>query len=299
MDHFGPFEIRRKKKCWGLLFICLTTRAVHIEVCEDLTIPTWLNAMERFIARRGSPKKIFSDRGSTFVGGSKVFHQLTNELLDDDFYDGLRQQLATKLRIDFEVIPAGTPHYGGSWERMVQEAKRFLVKAASTVKHLTYDALVTFLVRAEGILNQRPLSFDDDNRIVTPAHILAPATTMGFGLGPNYSISRVVGQLRQAIQYFWRHWTDHYLKMTSAERYHRGHPMFIHLQPGDKVLVPVQAKGRAFGAKEFKVGQVVDVHHSGDRRPREVDVRDEEGLIQRLVATKLHLTEDDVLRRRQ
>jgi hypothetical protein len=272
---------------------------VHIEVCEDLTIPTWLNAMERFIARRGLPKKVFSDRGSTFVGGSKIFHQLTTEQLDDEFYDGLRQQLATKLRVDFEVIPAGTPHYGGSWERMVQEAKRFLVKAASTVKQLTYDALVTFLVRAEGILNQRPLSFDDDNRIITPAHILAPATTMGFGLGPNYSISRVVGQLRQAIQYFWRHWTDHYLKMTSAERYHRGHPMFINLQPGDKVLVPVLAKGRAFGAKEFKVGQVVDVHHSGDRRPREVDVRDEEGLVQRLVATKLHLTEDDVLRRRQ
>jgi hypothetical protein len=85
---------------------------------------------------------------------------------------------------------------------------------------LTYDALVTFLLQAEGILNQRPLSFDDNNRIVTPAHILAPATTMGFGLGPNYSISRVVGQLQQAIEYFWRHWTDHYLKMTSAEWYH-------------------------------------------------------------------------------
>jgi hypothetical protein len=82
----------------------------------------------------------------------KVFHQLTKELLDDDFYDGLRQQLATKLRIDFEVIPTGTPHYGGSWERMVQEAKRFLVKAASTVQRLTYDALVTFLTRAEGML---------------------------------------------------------------------------------------------------------------------------------------------------
>jgi hypothetical protein len=80
------------------------------------------------------PKKVFSDRGLTFVGGSKIFHQLTTKQLDDEFYDGLRQQLATKLRVDFEVIPARTPHYGGSWERMVQEAKRFLVKAASTVK---------------------------------------------------------------------------------------------------------------------------------------------------------------------
>jgi hypothetical protein len=299
MDHFGPFEIRRKKKCWGLLFICLTTRAVHIEVCEDLTIPTWLNAMERFIARRGSPKKVFSDRGSTFVGGSKAFHQITKELLDDDFYDGLRQQLATKLRIDFEVIPAGTPHYGGSWERMVQEAKRFLVKAASTVRHLTYDALVTFLTRAEGILNQRPLTYDDDNRVITPAHILAPATTMGFGLGSTSSISRVVGQLRQAIQHFWHQWTDYYLKMTSTDRYHRGHPMFIDLQPGDKVLVPTLTKGRAFGPRELKVGQVVAIHESSDKRPREVDVQDEQGLVQRLVATKLHLTEDDVLRRRR
>jgi hypothetical protein len=299
IDHFGPFEIRRKKKCWGLLFICLSTRAVHIEVCEDLSIPSWLNSMERFIARRGSPKTVISDRSSTFVGGSKVFHQLTAQYLDDKFYEGLRDELATKLRIDFEVIPAGTPHYGGSWERMVQEAKRFLVKSASTVRQLTYDSLVTILVRAEGILNQRPLTISDDDRIITPAHILAPATRMGFGLGPGSTFSRVAGQLRQAIHHFWRNWTDHYLKMTSVDRFKQGHPMFIELRPGDKVLVPKEGKKKAFGKKEFKVGEVVMVHQSGDQRPREVDVRDGQGLVQRLVATNLHLAEEDVIRRRR
>ncbi|MCO5762324.1 MAG: A17 family peptidase, partial [Chromatiaceae bacterium] len=56
MDFFGPFVLRRRKKAYGLLFTCMTTRAVHLELCPDSSIPTWLNAIERFVARRGQPR---------------------------------------------------------------------------------------------------------------------------------------------------------------------------------------------------------------------------------------------------
>jgi hypothetical protein len=298
MDHFGPFEIRRRKKCWGLLFICLTTRAVHLEVCEDLTVPVWLNAIDRFIARRGKPAKIFSDRSTTFVGGGKVFNRLSREFLNDDFFAGLAAELVRNFTIDFEVIPAGTPHYGGSWERMIREAKRCLVRSASTINRLSYDALVTFLTRAEGILNQRPLAIDDDGRVLTPAHILAPASTMGYQVGPQQSFARVLGQLKQAVRHFWKTWTDFYLKMTSADRFSGRSPMFVNLQAGDKVLCPPKARGGAFGRQELGVAEVISVLPSADGRTRQVTIRDSDNEERRVVASRLQLTEEQVLRRR-
>jgi hypothetical protein len=298
MDHFGPFEIRRRKKCWGLLFICLTTRAVHIEVCEDLTVPIWLNAIDRFISRRGKPSKIYSDRSTTFVSGGKIYNRLAREFIDDELLAELSQALVRDFTIDFEVIPAGTPHYGGSWERMIREAKRCLVRSASTIDRLSYDALVTFLTRAEGILNQRPLSIDDDGRVITPAHILAPATTMGYQVSPQHSFARVLGQLRQAVQHFWRTWTDFYLKMTSADRFSGRSPMFTDLKAGDKVLFPTKSRSGTFGKPELNVGEVVAVLPSSDGRTRQVTIKDDDNAERQVVASRLHLTEEQVLRRR-
>lgn len=147
---------------------------------------------------------------------------------------------------------------------------------------------------------QRPLDIDDDNRVVTPAHILAPATTMGFGISPQCSLARVIGQLRQGIDYFWRVWTDHYLRQISVDRFKSGHPKFIELQAGDQVLVPKNIKsGRAFGRMEFKVAEVLRVLPSADNRPRQVLVRDEDGEEHQVVSTNLHLVENRVIDRRQ
>jgi hypothetical protein len=95
----------------------------------------------------------------------------------------------------------------------------------------------TYLTRAEAILNLRPLVINDDLRVITPAHILSPATTAGYGFASNSSFSRVVSQLRQAITHFWQIWSKQYLAILSADRYTRGSPYFVNLQVGDKVLL--------------------------------------------------------------
>ena len=71
VDYFGPFEVkfmRKTMKRWCCLFTCLTTRAVHIEVVPSLEAETCLTASTRFIARRGKPATILSDKGTNFVG---------------------------------------------------------------------------------------------------------------------------------------------------------------------------------------------------------------------------------------
>ncbi|XP_068738639.1 uncharacterized protein [Montipora capricornis] len=74
VDLFGPFPVRRGRttaKRYGALFTCLTIRAVHIEIVHSMDTESFINALRRFIARRGRPEEIRSDNGGNFVKGEK------------------------------------------------------------------------------------------------------------------------------------------------------------------------------------------------------------------------------------
>ncbi|XP_067942820.1 uncharacterized protein [Watersipora subatra] len=71
MDCFGPFHAkdgRREVKRYGLMFTCLTSRAVHIELLDDLTTDAFLNSLRSLIAMRGNVKSLYSDQGTNFRG---------------------------------------------------------------------------------------------------------------------------------------------------------------------------------------------------------------------------------------
>lgn len=78
--YFGPMEVvvgRRREKRWGVLFTCMTVRAVHIEIASSLSTDTFLMVLKQFISRRGLPRQIISDNGTNFRGASRV---LANEV---------------------------------------------------------------------------------------------------------------------------------------------------------------------------------------------------------------------------
>ncbi|KAL0186159.1 hypothetical protein M9458_017829, partial [Cirrhinus mrigala] len=69
IDCFGPYLIkvgRQNEKRWGIIFKCMTTRAVHIDLLASLDRDSFLMALRRFIARRGKPFEILSDQGTNF-----------------------------------------------------------------------------------------------------------------------------------------------------------------------------------------------------------------------------------------
>ncbi len=75
MDCFGPFYIkegRKELKRYGLLFTCLCSRAVHIELLDDLSTDAFLNSLRAFIALRGNVCQLQSDQGTNFVGARPV-----------------------------------------------------------------------------------------------------------------------------------------------------------------------------------------------------------------------------------
>lgn len=80
VDTFGPWQVvtRRTRggqansKRWAILFTCLATRAIHIEVIEELSSSSFINALRRLIAIRGNMKEFRSDRGTNFIGATDI-----------------------------------------------------------------------------------------------------------------------------------------------------------------------------------------------------------------------------------
>ena len=78
VDFIGPFTVkigRRNEKRWCCLFTCLTVRAVRIEIVPKWDSESCLNAITRFIARRGNSIKMMSDNGANFVGADREFKE--------------------------------------------------------------------------------------------------------------------------------------------------------------------------------------------------------------------------------
>lgn len=123
MDCFGPLEVkvgRRTEKRWGILYKCLTTRAVYIDLLNSLDIDAFLMSLRRFISRRGKPYEVFSDQGTNFKGGNAELEQVYHKLAPL-----LKIQLASH-QIDFHFNPPKAPHFGGVWEREIRSVKSAL-----------------------------------------------------------------------------------------------------------------------------------------------------------------------------
>lgn len=79
VDLCGPFNIRASKlkfekviKVWVAVFVCLATKAVHLEVCTEQSKDNFLASFTRFTSRRGCPRRMYSDNGTNFVASGKA-----------------------------------------------------------------------------------------------------------------------------------------------------------------------------------------------------------------------------------
>lgn len=91
-DVFGPWvlETRRTRgravfnKRWGLVFTCLASRAIHIEILESMVAVSFLCALRQFFSTRGPVSPLRSNRGTNFVGAKiELDHQAIEKYLSD------------------------------------------------------------------------------------------------------------------------------------------------------------------------------------------------------------------------
>ncbi len=225
VDFAGPFIIRqghtRKPvliKTYACLFVCLTTRAIHIELCTDLTTTEYLTAFRRFCARRGTPSDVFSDNGTNFQGARNELQELRRLTTSGESEQAI-SHLCTSNNFHWHFIPARTPHFGGLWEAGVKSMKTLLRKLISP-HPLRFHELSTLLTEVESILNSRPLtpvnSTSSEDPILTPGHFLigrplkSPPTPQASPA--NLSHLRRWALVQRLTQDLWVEWKSTYLQ---------------------------------------------------------------------------------------
>ena len=121
MDYFGPMTVsvgRRREKRYGVLFTCMSTRAVHLEIAHDLSTDSCIMAIRRMIGRRGQSCQICSDNGTNLRGADRELRESLAELDQDH----ITSNVAT-LQIEWSFNPPSAPHMGGARERLVKFVK--------------------------------------------------------------------------------------------------------------------------------------------------------------------------------
>lgn len=222
LDYFGPLIIKRgrsSEKRWVALFTCLTVRAVHIEVVHSLSADSSKKAIQRFVARRGSPQRIYSDNGTNFRGAAR---ELANEIR------AINRDIAstfTNGETEWIFNPPSAPHMGGVWERKVRSIKEAF-KSLCHNERLNDEELVTFLAEAELMVNSHPLTFvpveSPTEEILTPNSFLLLSsngdnTAARIPINQEVSLQRNRKLMNDLLNQFWKRWIQGYLP-TIARR---------------------------------------------------------------------------------
>ncbi|XP_058446192.1 uncharacterized protein LOC131427220 [Malaya genurostris] len=222
VDYAGPIMVRcsntrgaRCMKGYIVVFICLSTKAIHLEVAGDLSTDTFLGAFRRMISRRGYCSEVWSDNGTNLVGANRQLQEIyeitTNHAKGKEHY-------FSNLGIRWRFIPPASPHQGGIWEAAVKSAKE-LLRPIIGDKNLTYEELSTVLCQVEACLNSRPLCSLSSNpeslEALTPGHFLVGQP---LNMLPEPEVTHLKvnyldrwKMVQRYTEEFWRRWRDEYM----------------------------------------------------------------------------------------
>ncbi|XP_062699464.1 uncharacterized protein LOC115268100 [Aedes albopictus] len=224
VDLCGPFQIlpspraKTRMTVYVCIFVCFSTKAVHLEVVEDQSTGAFIAALMRFTSLRGKPEVIYSDNGRNFVGAGRELAELRKIYNNEIFQDEL-VGIAANKGINFSFIPPRSPNFGGLWEANIKVAKRLFTAAARGACFNILE-LQTVLYQVAAIMNSRPLTV-----VWTDASIPEPLTPGHFLIGRSMTALPIPGKFiengsisvrwkriqHQTLQ-FWRRWQDEYLQ---------------------------------------------------------------------------------------
>ena len=246
VDHTGSYTIKdsqgRKTKAYICLFVCATTRAVHLEVVENLT-SSFIMCLRRLAAAKVMPTLILSDNHRTFIAGETF-------LLDLQLYPSVREYLQSK-NVWWKHQTPRSPWMGGHFERLVRTIKASLATAISR-KLLTLEEFSTVVTDVENINNSRPLTYQSDSTRDVPLSpsqlawgrdltLMPPLLQPGDPLDEDHDARAIRAQyelLSNALERFRKRWHNEYLLSLREKHYNRcAENTTHHLSVGKLVMV--------------------------------------------------------------
>lgn len=287
-DYAGPFNLKRHSgrnspidKAYIALFVCLATKALHLELVSDLSTDAFLASYKRFTARRGHCMNLYCDNGTNFIGANSELQRIKT-LVNNQKHQDIISKFGSFYGTTFHFIPPGAPHFGGIWEAGVKSVKFHLRRMLDEHK-LNFEEMSTLITQIEAILNSRPLcaiSTDPDvYDALTPAHFLIGEPTLLIQ-EPNIEHLKVNRLnrwqfLQRLHSSFWKRWQTEYI--STLQQRNKWQQEEDNLKINDLVLV----KDNNLPPSQWLLGRVTVVHPGLDGKVRAVTIRHKNGEFQR------------------
>ncbi|XP_053692622.1 uncharacterized protein LOC128741071 [Sabethes cyaneus] len=290
VDLCGPLYYRHPQrrsqhtKTYIAIFVCLSVKAIHIELVGDLSTGSFIAALRRFLARRGKPRLIECDNATNFKGASRELAELKRQFNSQQMQQSITSS-CTEEGIEFKFIPPRSPNFGGLWEAAVRSLKAHL-RATIGNAVLTAEQLTTLLAQIESCLNSRPLTQmtaePEDLEVLTPGHFLIhrSLTAPAEPSLENVPINRLDRWqvVQEYVRRLWRRWSTEYLSgLQPRTKWTREKD---NIAIGTMVLV----KEENLPPLKWRFGRIVHIFRADDGNIRVVVVRTKDGEFRRAIS---------------
>lgn len=287
LDFAGPIEIKSGDKrnapsikSYICVFVCMASKAIHLELVGDLTTKKFILALRRMMARRGLCSNIYCDCGTNFQGAKNelplLFLQAQSSVTEEI------SNLFLKDGIKFNFNPPSAPNWGGQWESYVKLTKHHLKRMNVSIK-LTFEEMTTLLTQIEACVNSRPLcaltTDINDFDALTPGHLLIGAP---LNLIPEPSLLELKNNtldrfqaIQKGMQIFWNRFHTEYLHTLHPRKkwYRPNVDLFIN----DLVIIIEDNIPPA----KWLMARVKEIHPSLDGHIRRVTLQTKNGEVHR------------------
>lgn len=279
MMKVGTVRSPRMQKSYIAVFVCFSTKAIHLELITDLTTSAFLAAFDRFVSRRGLCTSIYSDNGTNFVGAAHQLRDLYTFLQSDDNQLTVQRKLREQ-EVSWHFIPPKAPEQGGLWEAGVKSMKKHLTRVTQNA-FFTYEELSTVLCKIEAVLNSRPLmplsSDPNDLEPLTPGHFLIGKPLRAL---PERDLAEMAmtklqrwDRVTKVQQDFWNRWKRDCLHLMQARQ--KNYRKVIKIRPGQLVLV----KNESLPSLKWPLARIQRLMPGKDQITRTVELKTGKGLI--------------------
>lgn len=306
VDYAGPIEMKEylktrtnKRKCWIAIFVCMVTRAIHLDIVTDLTSAAYIQCFRRFVGRRGTCKKLFSDNATTYVGAEKEF-----KAADEKWNTAETHKQLNSFGTSWEFMTPSALHQGGIYEAAVKSAKYHLRRVIGN-KSCTYEQFLTVLIEIEAILNSRPiyaLSDDlNDTQALTPGHFLiGDPFKVPISIEPpeitKPSVVMLWNELQEMKNHFWKRWLSEYI--PTLQKRGKWRKEINHFKVGQLVII----KDDNLPPAQWLLGRIIELIYGKKDVVRSVKIKTQTSTLMRPVQKICILpieTEDNMIEQAQ
>ena len=282
-DYFGPYKVKvgrnKTAKYYGVLFTCLHTRSVHLELAEDYSTMSYLQALRRLFSIRDYPKLMLSDNGTQLVGAARELREMVQS------WDIRKlREFCAERGMTWQFITPAAPHQNGCAEALVKSCKHALKKAIGE-QVLTPFELYTLLLEVANLVNQRPIgrisSDPDDGSYLCPNDMLLGRSSSEIPQGPFKSTKNPrhrVEFVQRIVDSFWRRWTNDVFPLLIPRK--KWSVSRRNIRVNDVVMTVGENAVRG----KWTIGRIINVHPGADGKVRNVSLKTSVGVYRRPIA---------------